>query len=77
MEPRRIVNRRCDRPMARSKKLLPCDHNCKTCVACIEMDEYGSESHAVRDCKRESDPKLTAKILKRMSGYEVRRNLRS
>ena len=40
-----IISRRCDKPMARKKRLLPCDHRCRTCIACIERNEYGDESH--------------------------------
>lgn len=43
-----VVKRYCDRPMAEKKRLLEiCDHNCKQCVACIEVNEYGSVRHAV------------------------------
>ena len=41
-----IVRRRCDVPMARNKGLLRvCDKRCRTCLACIEVDEFGQESH--------------------------------
>lgn len=45
-----IVKRYCDRPMAEKKRLLEiCDHKCKQCVACIEVNEYGSVRHAVTE----------------------------
>ena len=43
-----IVKRYCDRPMAEKKELLEiCDHNCRACVACIEVDDQGHVAHAV------------------------------
>lgn len=40
-----IISTRCDVPMARSKRLLPCNKRCRSCVACILRDDSGSESH--------------------------------
>ena len=59
-----IVKRRCDEPMARSKRLLPCRKNCASCVACIERNEYGDERHALGGQKERSDPVLLARNLK-------------
>lgn len=44
-----IVSRRCDRPMARRKRLLPCDKNCRDCMASIERDDLGNESHGLSE----------------------------
>lgn len=64
-----VIKRRCDVPMARKKGLLRlCDHKCSTCVACLEMDESGQEEHAVRDLRREMDPKLVLRNIERLSG---------
>lgn len=52
----RVIRRRCDVPMARSKRLLPCQKNCRSCVACIETDENFHERHAVHG--RSFDPVL-------------------
>ena len=41
----RLVLRECDVAMARSKRYLPCDHNCKVCHACIEMFDTGERRH--------------------------------
>lgn len=36
--------------MAEKKQLLEiCDHKCKGCVACLEVDEYGHVDHAVHE----------------------------
>lgn len=40
-----VTSRRCDKPMARSKGLIPCKQNCAICPACIERDQYGNEEH--------------------------------
>lgn len=58
-----IISRRCDKPMARRKGLLPCGHRCKTCVACIERDDHGTESHVYN--WRGGDPVLLARNLRR------------
>ena len=50
-----IIRRECDEPMARSKGLLPCEKNCKNCMACIEITESGERQHCNRhggDLKR-------------------------
>ena len=44
-EPKYVMAREYDIAMARSKKLLPCDHNCKTCHACIEVLDAGDRRH--------------------------------
>ena len=44
-EPVKVIKRTCDEPMARSKKLLPCEQNCKQCHACIEVLENGERRH--------------------------------
>ena len=41
----RIVKRECDVPMASKKGLLPCDKQCKGCIACIEWNEEGERQH--------------------------------
>lgn len=43
-----IVRRECDEPMARSKKILPCDKDCKRCMACIEITDTGERRHCNR-----------------------------
>ena len=40
-----IIGRYCDEPMARSKGLLPCENDCKHCMACIEMTDTGEKQH--------------------------------
>lgn len=42
---RGILRRRCDRPMAVRKKLLPCERNCRECFACINLYDDFSEGH--------------------------------
>ena len=54
-----IRKRRCDASMAQKKGLLPCRHQCKSCTACIVMDENGRESHVSN--LRGSDPVLLAR----------------
>lgn len=56
-----IIKRRCDKPMARKKGLLPCKHRCKTCNACIQMDDSGRESHV--STLHGGDPALQARNL--------------
>lgn len=64
-----IVSRRCDRPMAEKKRLLPCDHRCSTCVACIERNEYGDERHVYHH--HGGDPVLRARNMwRRWSFYD-------
>lgn len=65
-----IVSRRCDVPMARRKRLFPCDHRCRQCVACIEKDDMGNESHAVRDEQKDQDMKLLQRNMEVMHGYD-------
>jgi hypothetical protein len=43
-----IIGRECDEPMARSKGLLPCEKDCKNCMACIEIIETGERQHCNR-----------------------------
>lgn len=40
-----VMARECDIAMARSKGYLPCDHNCKTCHACIEILDSSDRRH--------------------------------
>lgn len=61
-----IVSRRCDVPMARRKGLLnKCKKDCRHCLCCIEMNEWGRESHV--DTVRGGDPGLLARNLSRYS----------
>lgn len=46
-----IVKRECDAPMARQKNLLPCDNDCKCCMACIETTDVGERRHCNRHKK--------------------------
>lgn len=41
----RVIKRYCDVPMARKKRYLPCDNNCKKCLACIEQTVSGEKRH--------------------------------
>lgn len=60
---------RCDRAMARSKHLLPCDRNCLECVACIAKDMYAQEWHLPQsETDRFSDTKLAVQNAWIMSG---------
>lgn len=53
-----IVKRYCDRPMAEKKELLEiCDHNCRACVACLEVDDQGNTGHAMHE-RNNRDVKL-------------------
>jgi len=40
-----VVGHYCDVQMAEKKGFLPCDHNCKKCVACILIRENGDKEH--------------------------------
>lgn len=62
-----IISRRCDRPMAISKRLLPCNKRCATCVACIVRDELGTEGHV--NLQKGSDPVLRARNMMIRSYY--------
>lgn len=64
-----IIKRECDEPMARSKRLLPCDHRCKGCVACICTDEYGHRFHTPIDHQGRGDPKLAIRNWRIKSYY--------
>lgn len=55
--------------MARKKKLLPCSHRCKTCIACIERDENGIESHVYP--WRGGDPQLQVRNMIRRRYYGI------
>lgn len=45
-EQRIAIRRYCDKPMARSKKLLgKCKEDCKNCYCCIEVDTEGDKQH--------------------------------
>lgn len=35
----------CDVAMAKKRKLLPCDNNCKSCFACIIINDSGDREH--------------------------------
>jgi hypothetical protein len=41
----KVIKRECDKPMAEKKGYLPCDENCKTCLACIETLSSGDRQH--------------------------------
>ena len=43
-----IIRRECDEPMARRKGYLPCEHDCRNCLACIEVNRDGERSHVVK-----------------------------
>ena len=58
-----IVKRRCDKPMAEKKGLLPCSRRCRTCIACIERDEHGDERHVYHH--HGYDPEVRARNLRR------------
>lgn len=58
-----IVSSRCDKAMARSKRLLPCEHNCRSCVCCIIRDEHGNERHVLGGYGEGSDPRLLQRNL--------------
>ena len=61
-----IKRRRCDVPMARRKGLLgKCRRNCGECLCCIEMDEWGNESHV--GVVRGGDAGIMARNLSRYS----------
>lgn len=40
-----IIRRECDRPMAEKKGYIPCNQNCKDCLACIEVNAEGDRAH--------------------------------
>lgn len=63
-----IVRRRCDKPMAEKKRLLPCKKRCRTCVACIHISDDGRDFHTptFRDG---GDPVLQARNLAIRSYY--------
>lgn len=42
---RQVRKTECDVPMARSKRLLPCDKDCMHCIACIVMNGDGERGH--------------------------------
>ena len=46
-----IIRRECDRPMAKKKGYIPCNQDCKNCLACIEINSEGERSH--RPIRRE------------------------
>lgn len=58
-----IIRRYCDEPMAKKKKLFPCDKRCRQCVACVEVDKDGQGAHAVREVDAQ-DMKLLARNLR-------------
>lgn len=46
MENKIVTRRECDAAMARKKRMYSwCNKNCKTCVCCIETDQYGNREH--------------------------------
>ena len=63
-----IIGRRCDKPMAEKKRLLPCNKRCRTCVACIRISDDGRESHTP-DFRDGGDPALLARNLAIRSYY--------
>lgn len=65
-----IVSRRCDVQMAKKKRLFPCDRRCKQCVACIERDYYGNESHALRGGHGQLDYKLLFRNMRLRELYD-------
>lgn len=40
-----VVNRECDKAMAEKKGFLPCNKDCKRCLACIEVNSNGEREH--------------------------------
>ena len=57
--------------MAEKKGLLRlCNKDCRNCVAGIEIDEYGTETHAVRDKHRGGDKKLAWRNWMIVSGMD-------
>lgn len=63
-----VIGRRCDKPMAEKKGLLPCKKRCRTCVACIHISDDGRDFHTptFRDG---GDPVLQARNLAIRSYY--------
>jgi len=47
-EVEKIVRRYCDEPMAKKKGWIPCDGQCKNCLACIEVLKSGDKRHVTR-----------------------------
>lgn len=40
-----IIRYECDEPMARHKGYFPCNHQCKSCLACILTLPDGTREH--------------------------------
>lgn len=70
-----IKKRRCDEPMARQKGILGnCHGSCYQCLCCIEMDEFGNESHV--GFVHGGDAGLMARNLARYSPRKTETNKR-
>lgn len=63
-----VIGRRCDVPMARKKKLLPCNKRCQECIACIEWSRTGQAWHVPYSMVKFSDPKLLMRNIAILSG---------
>lgn len=42
---KRHINHYCDTAMAIRKKLIPCNKNCSSCIACIIVRPDGTKEH--------------------------------
>lgn len=71
-----VVKRECDLPMARSKNLLPCDRECKECMACIETTDTGERRHCTRLRDREIGPRIPPQNNKVRHEFEPARDCR-
>lgn len=40
-----VISRECDEAMAKKKGFLPCNEDCKRCLACIEVKTSGAREH--------------------------------
>lgn len=40
-----MASKECDGPMAEKKGYIPCNQDCKNCLACIEINGEGERSH--------------------------------
>ena len=41
----RVLERECDEAMAKKNVFLPCNEDCKRCLACIEVKNSGTREH--------------------------------
>lgn len=71
-----VVKRECDLPMARSKNLLPCDRECKECMACIETTDTGERRHCTHLRDREIGPRIPPQNNKVRHEFEPARDCR-